>query len=124
MSDPGMEDLWAAPEMAGGEGGECGANYWVQRTEDSGEGWINIGSRGQADMQTGDGCVRLEAAVGVYMTMMTRMSMRTSSLGRTGMGRMGWMGRTEQMAWLRLRFRTPKATGSFHKFAAAQEASS
>ena len=42
--------------MEGGENGENGANYWVKKTED-GERWVNIGSRGQVDMKTGDRCV-------------------------------------------------------------------
>jgi 5-oxoprolinase (ATP-hydrolysing) len=43
--------------MFGGENGESGANYWVQKTEDGGERWISIGSRGQVDMKAGDRCV-------------------------------------------------------------------
>lgn len=43
--------------MLGGENGESGANYWVQKLEDGGERWINIGSRGQVDMKEGDRCV-------------------------------------------------------------------
>ncbi|KAJ0334997.1 hypothetical protein COL922a_009924 [Colletotrichum nupharicola] len=43
--------------MLGDENGESGANYWVQKMEDGGERWINIGPRGQVDMKTGDRCV-------------------------------------------------------------------
>lgn len=43
--------------MFGGEEGASGANYWVQKDGGGGERWINIGSRGQVDMQTGDRCV-------------------------------------------------------------------
>lgn len=43
--------------MHGGGPGESGANYWVQKLEDGGERWVNIGSRGQINMKTGDRCV-------------------------------------------------------------------
>ncbi|ORY63839.1 Hydantoinase B/oxoprolinase-domain-containing protein [Pseudomassariella vexata] len=43
--------------MMGGEGGECGANYWVQKTKEGEDRWVNIGPRGQVDMNTGDRCV-------------------------------------------------------------------
>ncbi|KAI2625982.1 Hydantoinase B/oxoprolinase-domain-containing protein [Hypomontagnella submonticulosa] len=43
--------------MMGGEGGACGANFWVKKQEDGTERWINIGSRGQVDMKEGDRCV-------------------------------------------------------------------
>ncbi|KAK7993068.1 hypothetical protein PG991_016247 [Apiospora marii] len=43
--------------MFGGEGGASGANYWVEKDGEEGERWINIGSRGQVDMRTGDRCV-------------------------------------------------------------------
>ncbi|KAL4967002.1 Hydantoinase B/oxoprolinase-domain-containing protein [Aspergillus stella-maris] len=40
--------------MAGGEPGQRGANYWVQRQKDGSQNWLNIGPRGQIDMQLGD----------------------------------------------------------------------
>ncbi|KAK7753597.1 hypothetical protein SLS62_004455 [Diatrype stigma] len=43
--------------MRGGRPGASGANYWVQRQDDGTERWVNIGSRGQVDMKTGDRCV-------------------------------------------------------------------
>ncbi|KAI9728024.1 MAG: hypothetical protein M1834_007838 [Cirrosporium novae-zelandiae] len=42
--------------MYGGEDGECGANYWIQKTED-GWRWMSMGPRGQVDMGAGDRCV-------------------------------------------------------------------
>lgn len=43
--------------MHGGENGESGANYWVQKLENGTERWVNIGPRGQVNMKTGDRCV-------------------------------------------------------------------
>ncbi|KAI0165749.1 Hydantoinase B/oxoprolinase-domain-containing protein [Xylariaceae sp. FL1272] len=43
--------------MMGGEPGECGGNYWVQTDADGTERWVNMGSRGQITMKTGDRCV-------------------------------------------------------------------
>ena len=40
--------------MEGGEPGHCGRNYWVQRNPDGSYTWLNIGPRGQIDMELGD----------------------------------------------------------------------
>ncbi|KAI1642966.1 Hydantoinase B/oxoprolinase-domain-containing protein [Daldinia loculata] len=112
--------------MMGGEPGACGANYWVQRLEDGSERWINIGSRGQVDMKEGDRCV-------------------IHTPGGGGWGVPEGVGEEEEDDddddWLgggvgvvngvdgngtngEAKVVYPRAAGSFHTFAAAQEASS
>ncbi|KAF3057073.1 hypothetical protein GL218_05950 [Daldinia childiae] len=106
--------------MMGGEPGACGANYWVQRLEDGSERWINIGSRGQVDMKGGDRCV-------------------IHTPGGGGWGVPEGVGEEEDDDWVdggigvvngisgtngEVKVVYPRAAGSFHSFAAAQEASS
>ncbi|KAF3768147.1 hypothetical protein M406DRAFT_345789 [Cryphonectria parasitica EP155] len=95
--------------MLGGEAGQSGANYWVQRLEDGSERWVSIGSRGQINMKTGDRCV-----------------IQTPGGG-------GWgqpLGDAESEAEIKAKNAVsrvtayPRAAGSFHNFSAAQEASS
>ncbi|KAK9772836.1 putative 5-oxoprolinase [Seiridium cardinale] len=99
--------------MFGGENGGSGANYWVQRTEEGGERWVNIGSRGQVDMKEGDRCV-------IYTP---------------GGGGWGFAEDAERDLVESLEAKPPnglennnvpypRATGSFHAYASAQEASS
>ncbi|KAJ9144203.1 Hydantoinase B/oxoprolinase [Pleurostoma richardsiae] len=97
--------------MMGGENGESGANYWVQKTDD-GERWINIGSRGQVDMKTGDRCV-------------------IHTPGGGGWGVPENIDEEDDMVAgdvvdgpAQPKVSYPRAAGSFHTFAAAQEASS
>lgn len=40
--------------MEGGEPGQRGTNYWAQRNGDGSYTWLNIGPRGQIDMDPGD----------------------------------------------------------------------
>ena len=89
--------------MEGGQDGQCGRNYWVQQTEE-GERWVDIGARGQVEMQAGDRCV----------------------IHTPGGG--GWGEELEEAPVVEERAATgktvyPRATGSFHHFAATQEAS-
>ncbi|KAJ5013575.1 hypothetical protein K4K57_002586 [Colletotrichum sp. SAR 10_99] len=97
--------------MMGGENGESGANYWVQKTEDGGERWINIGPRGQVDMKTGDRCViHTPGGGGWGIPDEDEGSQINGTNGVDG----PWEAKVEY----------PRATGSLHTFAAAQEASS
>lgn len=43
--------------MKGGGEGENGANYWVRKTADGGERWVNIGQKNMVSMGIGDRCV-------------------------------------------------------------------
>lgn len=43
--------------MCGGEDGDRGANYWVKRTEDGAERWVNLGPKNMVEMGTGDRCI-------------------------------------------------------------------
>ncbi|KAI8234038.1 hypothetical protein K4K54_009294 [Colletotrichum sp. SAR 10_86] len=97
--------------MMGGENGESGANYWVQKTEDGGERWISIGPRGQVDMKTGDRCViHTPGGGGWGIPDEDEGSQINGTNGVDG----PWEAKVEY----------PRATGSLHTFAAAQEASS
>ncbi|KAJ0317094.1 hypothetical protein Brms1b_005127 [Colletotrichum noveboracense] len=97
--------------MLGGENGESGANYWVQKMEDGGERWINIGPRGQVDMKTGDRCViHTPGGGGWGIPDEDEGSQINGTNGVDG----PWEAKVEY----------PRATGSLHTFAAAQEASS
>ncbi|KAK8116552.1 uncharacterized protein PG998_004833 [Apiospora kogelbergensis] len=111
--------------MFGGNNGSSGANYWVQRTIDAadgsvGERWINIGSRGQVDMQTGDRCVIHTPGGGGWGCPddsaddeIDRIVRGTQVGSNCGVG--GKAKKTEVVY--------PRATGSFHAYAAAQDAS-
>ncbi|KAL1875477.1 hypothetical protein Daus18300_003216 [Diaporthe australafricana] len=101
--------------MHGGEAGESGANYWVQKLEDGSERWVNIGSRGQINMKTGDRCV-------------------IHTPGGGGWGVPCDQGEAAPSADLNevlkdidgpahLQSAYPRAAGSFHNFFSAQEAS-
>ncbi|KAK8078689.1 hypothetical protein PG994_002496 [Apiospora phragmitis] len=109
--------------MFGGEGGSSGANYWVQRRdgegEDGGDRWINIGSRGQVDMQTGDRCVIHTPGGGGWgqpddfaedeIDRIVRFEADSNHVN-------------EETKKAEVTY--PRATGSFHAYATAQEASS
>lgn len=97
--------------MFGGESGAAGANYWVQRTEDGGERWINIGSRGQVDMKEGDRCVIHTPGGGGWGLPEDEQDLVGDD--SAGMAPSGIAG---QVAY-------PRATGSFHAYVATQEAS-
>lgn len=97
--------------MFGGEAGASGANYWVQRTEDGGERWINIGSRGQVDMKEGDRCVIHTPGGGGWGLPEDEQGL----MGDDGAA-VASSGTTSQVAY-------PRATGSFHAYVATQEAS-
>lgn len=43
--------------MCGGEDGGRGANYWVKRTPDGSERWINLGPKNMVEMGIGDRCI-------------------------------------------------------------------
>ncbi|KAK1638592.1 Hydantoinase B/oxoprolinase-domain-containing protein [Colletotrichum phormii] len=96
--------------MMGGENGESGANYWVQKTDDGDERWISIGPRGQVDMKTGDRCV-IHTPGGGGWGIPDELGLRDDGVNGTDGP---WTGQTVY----------PRATGSLHAFAAAQEASS
>ncbi|KAF4775174.1 hydantoinase B/oxoprolinase [Colletotrichum scovillei] len=96
--------------MMGGENGESGANYWVQKTDDGDERWISIGPRGQVDMNTGNRCV-IHTPGGGGWGISDELSLQDDE--RNGMDSL-WTG---QIVY-------PRATGSLHAFTAAQEASS
>ncbi|KAI1657593.1 Hydantoinase B/oxoprolinase-domain-containing protein [Daldinia decipiens] len=110
--------------MMGGEPGACGANYWVQRLEDGSERWVNIGSRGQVDMKKGDRCVIHTPGGGGWGVPEgvedDEDDWFDGSVGGVngvnGNGINGTNGEAKVVY--------PRAAGSFHTFAAAQEASS
>ena len=107
--------------MFGGENGSSGANYWVQRTTNAedgsvGERWINIGSRGQVDMQKGDRCVIHTPGGGGWGQPDDYADDEIDNIVRSTHGVNGEGRKTEATY--------PRATGSFHAYAAAQEASS
>ncbi|KAI0597504.1 Hydantoinase B/oxoprolinase-domain-containing protein [Biscogniauxia sp. FL1348] len=101
--------------MMGGENGESGANYWVQKT-DEGDRWINIGSRGQVDMKEGDRCVIHTPGGGGW---------GVPDEGCNGDGLNGQVnGADGGKATVAANIGYPRATGSFHTYMAAQEAAS
>ncbi|KAI1411984.1 Hydantoinase B/oxoprolinase-domain-containing protein [Hypoxylon sp. FL1857] len=105
--------------MMGGEPGECGTNYWVQKQEDGSERWVNIGSRGQVDMKEGDRCV-IHTPGGGGWGVPDNIEDEDELDWSVGMANLanGMNGTKEtKVAY-------PRATGSFHAFSAAQEASS
>ncbi|KAI0383528.1 Hydantoinase B/oxoprolinase-domain-containing protein [Hypomontagnella monticulosa] len=110
--------------MMGGEGGACGANFWVQKQEDGTERWINIGSRGQVDMKEGDRCVIHTPGGGGWGTP-DYMDEDDGIGGAVGVPVMnGVNGVNGANGTKGAKVAYPRATGSFHAFSAAQEASS
>ncbi|KAI1336859.1 Hydantoinase B/oxoprolinase-domain-containing protein [Xylariaceae sp. FL0016] len=103
--------------MMGGENGESGANYWVQKTED-GERWINIGSRGQVDMKEGDRCVIHTPGGGGWGA--PEQEDEDEAIG--GMSDTSSQVVTAEPDVIPVAY--PRAAGSFHTFSAAQEAAS
>ncbi|KAI1473393.1 Hydantoinase B/oxoprolinase-domain-containing protein [Daldinia eschscholtzii] len=104
--------------MMGGEPGQCGANYWVQKLEDGSERWVNIGSRGQVDMKEGDRCVIHTPGGGGWGV--------PEGLGEDDDEFDGHFEVVNSVNGTNGETKTvyPRAAGSFHTFAAAQEASS
>jgi len=113
--------------MFGGAPGACGANYWVQRVQrDDGthvERWINIGSRGQVDMRAGDRCVIHTPGGGGWGPAddnvedeIDRIVREEWQRGTDSNGVSGEIRKAGVLAY-------PRAAGSFHAFAASQEAS-
>lgn len=100
--------------MDGGGPGASGANYWVQRLEDGSERWVDIGSRGQINMRTGDRCVIHTPGGGGWGVPCDEAA---SSAGLNEGG-----GNTDGP--LHAKSAYPRAAGSYHDFSAAQEASS
>lgn len=99
--------------MFGGENGESGANYWVQKTEDGGERWINIGSRGQVDMKEGDRCViHTPGGGGWGLSEDVGDDFAEPLESKSTNGSENY------------KIPYPRATGSFHAYASAQDASS
>lgn len=94
--------------MMGGEPGECGANYWVQKQEDGSERWVNIGSRGQINMKEGDRCVIHTPGGGGWGVPDDEIDATTNGVNGINGTKVAY----------------PQATGSVHTYAAAQEASS
>lgn len=101
--------------MFGGENGQCGANYWVQRDEEGGERWVNIGSRGQINMKTGDRCVIHTPGGGGWGS---PDEVNDSTVKGNGDG----ASRADGFPQGSVPY--PRAAGSFHTFSAAQETSS
>ena len=99
--------------MLGGENGESGANYWVKKTEDGGERWVNIGSRGQVSMQTGDRCVVYTPGGGGWGVPEDEEEFGQAN-GANGEILDGPVPKESY----------PRAAGSFHTFSVAQAASS
>jgi 5-oxoprolinase (ATP-hydrolysing) len=104
--------------MMGGEGGACGVNYWVRKTDDGGERWINIGSRGQVDMQPGDRCVVHTPGGGGWGAPEDEDGSGQEEVD----GANGNAAQVDGPTGPKDVF--PRAAGSFHNFAAAQAASS
>lgn len=102
--------------MRGGEDGQCGANYWVQREEDGGERWVNIGSRGQINMKTGDRCVIHTPGGGGWGV--------PEEEEQDGVVNEANGGAREAEGLAQGKVPYPRAAGSFHTFSAAQETSS
>lgn len=101
--------------MRGGEDGQCGANYWVRKTDDgTGERWLSIGSRGQVEMKTGDRCVIYTPGGGGWGAPPEEEEedMEEEEATKSADGP------------VRPKVAYPRAAGSFHSFAAAQDASS
>ncbi|CAJ2501147.1 Uu.00g040000.m01.CDS01 [Anthostomella pinea] len=106
--------------MLRGENGESGANYWVQKTDDGdGERWINIGSRGQVDMKEGDRCVIHTPGGGGWGAFED-----DEVDGEVDGAANGVMDGALVNGETPAKIAYPRATGSFHTYAAAQEAAS
>ncbi|KAK7701289.1 hypothetical protein SLS64_010332 [Diaporthe eres] len=101
--------------MHGGEAGESGANYWVQKLEDGSERWVNIGSRGQINMKNGDRCVIHTPGGGGWGVPYDDETASSTDLNEVVKDTDGPPHVTSAY---------PRAAGSFHNFSAAQEASS
>lgn len=100
--------------MHGGGDGEKGANYWVQKMEDGSERWVDIGSRGQINMRTGDRCV-IHTPGGGGWGVPCDEAASSADLNEV-------VGDTDRPSHLKHAY--PRAAGSFHTFSAAQEACS
>ena len=94
--------------MEGGEDGQQGRNYWVQKTEE-GYRWVDIGARGQVKMQTGDRCVIHTPGGGGWGVKEETPLVEERVVNGNGLG--------GHMTY-------PRATGSLSNYAATQEASS
>ncbi|KAK7959963.1 uncharacterized protein PG986_004817 [Apiospora aurea] len=114
--------------MFGGEEGASGANYWVQHTTATraegdgkgiGERWINIGSRGQVDMQTGDRCVIHTPGGGGWGRAHDFVEDDTDRIVRDSYLSSSSSNGVASEAGV-----YPRATGSFHAYSSAQQASS
>ncbi|KAI1077448.1 Hydantoinase B/oxoprolinase-domain-containing protein [Whalleya microplaca] len=106
--------------MMGGEPGASGANYWVRKQEDGSERWINIGSRGQVDMKEGDRCVIHTPGGGGWGLPDDAVEEDNGLHENFGIKKgINGVDKTDE-----IRYSYPRATGSVHKFSAAQEASS
>lgn len=127
--------------MLGGEPGASGANYWVQkRREEDGsttERWVNIGSRGQVDMQDGDRCVihtpggggwgvpdDLEGEEEEDDEELGWRAARTTNGANGVNGTNGTNGTNGVNGAKKAPVAYPRASGSVHAYAAAQEAAS
>ncbi|KAI1765291.1 Hydantoinase B/oxoprolinase-domain-containing protein [Hypoxylon sp. FL1150] len=106
--------------MMGGRPGASGANYWVQKQEDGGERWINIGSRGQVDMKEGDRCVIHTPGGGGWGV--PEYLDDDEDEEDWGVGATNGVNEVDGIGEVKIAY--PRATGSFHAFSAAQEASS
>ncbi|OAA65594.1 Hydantoinase B/oxoprolinase [Niveomyces insectorum RCEF 264] len=105
--------------MFGGENGQSGANYWVKKEADGSERWVNIGSRGQISMKTGDRCVIHTPGGGGWGA--PAEDGTGSEGGDSGVG-FGLSGEMDGPWTAKVPY--PRAAGSVHTMAAAQEASS
>lgn len=102
--------------MEGGEPGQCGANYWVQRRDDGTYRWLSIGSRGQIDMRAGDRCVVHTPGGGAWgVPEGISNGFKNGIKNGTINGHSNGVNGTEHYA---------RATGSVHNYLSAQEASS
>ena len=116
---PTSTSSWCDSSISGGGGepGASGANYWVQKQEDGSERWVNIGSRGQVDMKEGDRCVIHTPGGGGWGVPDDLEDDDEELEVKATNGVNGTNGTKEKIAY-------PRATGSFHTFSAAQDASS
>ncbi|KAI1385577.1 Hydantoinase B/oxoprolinase-domain-containing protein [Hypoxylon trugodes] len=109
--------------MMGGEPGASGANFWVQKQEDGNERWINIGSRGQVDMKEGDRCV-IHTPGGGGWGVPDDVDEDDEFFGGVVRAVESVNGVNGVNGTKEAKVVYPRATGSFHTFSAAQEASS
>jgi 5-oxoprolinase (ATP-hydrolysing) len=92
--------------MCGGEPGQPGANYWVQKGEDGDYTWLNIGPRGQIDMAAGDRCVIHTPGGGAWGSL-------EDDSTENGYGNLS--GKEHELGF------TARATGSYYAHVATQE---